>query len=185
LGIDSANVFGFSMGGMIALHLVLRHPERVKRLILGCTSGGGRLAIPPDAPVIESLVNPVSSGDRYDDFINGMWVSISDSFCESNPDTVEQLAQLAANNPQTPEGYTSQMQAILNHDMADRLGEIRVPVMVLHGDSDRLMPPENGRLLAANISGARLILYPGAGHMFFIEQSARVNRDIRDFFAER
>lgn len=181
LNISSAHVFGFSMGGMIALNLALNHPERVKKLVLGCTSAGGRLAVPPDTTVLDSLMTPVSSGDRYQDFLNGMWVSLSDIFCDEEPEAVRRLAEQAALNPQTAAGYAAQLQAIMSHDVADRLEEIHQPVLVLHGDADRLMPPENGRLLADNIPDAKLILYPGAGHMFFVEQSVSVNRDIRDF----
>lgn len=184
LRIQTTNVFGFSMGGMIALNLALDYPDRVRRLVVGCTSAGGRLAVPPQPEIIDSLTNPVSSGDRYQDFLSGMWVSLSESFCNDEPETVRLLADQAAKNPQTAAGYAAQLQAIMTHDVADRLSELRMPVLVMHGLGDRLMPAENSRLLAESIPGARLILYPQAGHMFFVEQSARVNQDIRTFLLE-
>lgn len=181
LNIPAAHVFGFSMGGMIALNLALNHPERIRRLVLGCTSAGGRFTISPEPTVLDTLTNPTSCGDRYQDFLNGMWVSLSDPFCDEQPETVRRLAEQAASNPQTAEGYAAQLQAILTHDVADRLDQITRPVLVLHGDADRLVPPENSRLLVEHLPYARLILYPGAGHMFFVEQAESVNRDIRDF----
>ena len=92
-----------------------------------------------------------------------------------------ELADIAAANPQTPAGYAGQLQAVMSHDVADRLGEIDAPTLVMHGADDRLIPPGNGRRLAEHIPGARFILYPDAGHLFFIERAAEVNRDIRAF----
>lgn len=183
LQIDSTHVFGFSMGGMIALNLAIRYPERVRRLVLGCTTAGGRLAVHPEQRVIQWLANPERSGDPRHDYFAGVWISISDGFAAENPDVLERLADIAAANPQTPIGYAGQFQAVISHDVAGRLGEIRAPTLVLHGEKDLLIPTENGRLLAQNIPGANLIVYPNAGHLFFIERAADVNRDIRHFLA--
>nr|HMT21756.1 alpha/beta fold hydrolase [Promineifilum sp.] len=164
LDIDSAHVFGFSMGGMIAQHFALRYPQRVRRLVLGCTIAGGALTVQPEEQVVTALMNPLSTGDRRQDFYAGMWISLSDACITGQLDIVERLADLAAENPQTPIGYAGQMQAVLSHDVSDSLDEIHAPTLVLHGEADRLIPPENGRLLAAAIPGARFIPYPAAGH---------------------
>lgn len=185
LDIDSAHVFGFSMGGMIAQHFALRYPQRVRRLVLGCTTAGGALTVQPEEQVVTALMNPLSTGDRRQDFYAGMWISLSDACITGQLDIVERLADLAAENPQTPIGYAGQMQAVLSHDVSDRLDEIHAPTLVLHGETDRLIPPENGRLLAAAIPGARFIPYPAAGHLFFIERADEANRDIRRFLLER
>jgi pimeloyl-ACP methyl ester carboxylesterase len=184
LQIDSTAVFGFSMGGMIALNLALRQPRRVSRLILGCTTAGGRLFVRPEEAVVQSLASPVSSGDKRQDCLNGLRISASERFAIEHPEEIERLVDLAVANPQTPLGYTGQFAAVLAHDVADRLAEISVPTLVLHGGADSLIPLENGRLLADNIPGARFILYPGAGHLFFIERAAAVNDDIRRFLCQ-
>lgn len=181
LNITSAHVFGFSMGGMVALHLALDYPQRVRRLVLGCTTAGGRLSVLPEARVMSALMDTEGSGDDRQDFYDQIWISLGDRCIAEQPEVVESLAELAAGNPQTPLGYAGQLQALMAHDVADRLGQLHAPALVLHGEADRLIPVANGRLLAESIPGARLILYPDAGHLFFIERAEEVNRDIRNF----
>lgn len=181
LDIPIADVFGFSLGGMTALHLTLNYPTTVGRLILGCTSAGGNLSVYPDQEVMLSLTKPPDTSDRRQAFLDGMWVSISERCVSEQPDVVDALADIAVANPQTPESYKAQIQAVFTHDVADRLPEIRIPTLVMHGMEDRLIPPANGEKLAAHLPEARLILYPDAGHLFFIEKAVEVNRDIRAF----
>jgi pimeloyl-ACP methyl ester carboxylesterase len=181
LGVASAHIFGFSMGGMAALHLALRYPHVVRRLVLGCTSAGGRLSVLPEAAAMSALISPDGSGNPRQDFYDRLWISVSDRCIAEQEQVIESLAELAATNPQTPLGYAGQLQAVLAHDVADQLDRIHMPTLVLHGADDRLIPVENGRLLAEAIPGARLILYPEAGHLFFIERAEEVNRDIRAF----
>lgn len=179
LEIPAAHVFGFSLGGMIALNLVLNHPERVHRLVLGCTTAGGRMLIQPGEQVVNALTKPTRTGDRRQDFLNGIKNSVSDQCIMQQPELIDALALLAERNPQTPTGYAGQIQAALGHDVVERLGEISSPTLVLHGSDDRVFPVENGRLLAAHIPASRYIEYPEAGHLFFIERAAEINRDIR------
>ncbi len=185
LNIDSADVFGLSMGGMIALNLALKHPERVRRLVLGCTSAGGALWVRSDDRVLAAFTDPTTSDDPRQEYYSRMWMSISDGFIAERPDVIERLADMAVANPQTPEAFISQLQAILSHDVAGRLSDIRQPALVLHGDADQLIPPDNGRHLARGLPNAELILYPGAGHLFFIERADEVNREIRRFLTAK
>lgn len=182
LGVQAANVFGFSLGGMVAQQLALARPDLVGRLVLGCTTAGGALSVSPEDRVTEAMVNPRSTGDRYADYLAGAWVSCSPGFMVEQPDALQALAELSARFPQSPQGYAGQIQAALAHDVAGRIAHLRLPVLVMHGDADRLIPVENGLALARTIPGAKLILYPGAGHLFFVEQAAAANRDLREFF---
>lgn len=182
LDIASAYIFGFSMGGMIALNLALDHPQRVRRLALGCTSAGGSLAVPPKAEVAVAMTNPEPSSDPFNDYFDGAWLSLSQKTLANQSELVAQLAEIAATNPQTPQGYAGQIQAVLSHDVSGRLEEITMPVLVMHGEEDLIIPVENGRLLAENIPNAQWVSYPEAGHLFFIERQADVNRRLLDFF---
>ena len=181
LDIPVADVFGFSLGGMTALHLTLNHASRVRRLILGCTSAGGQLSVYPDEEVLLSLTKPPRSGDRRQEFLDNVWVSVSDRCTSEQPDIIDALAEIAVANTQTAESYQAQIKAVFTHDVSDRLDKIEHPVLIMHGAEDRLIPAANGEKLASHIRGAKLILYPEAGHLFFIEKADEVNRDIRTF----
>jgi pimeloyl-ACP methyl ester carboxylesterase len=64
------------------------------------------------------------------------------------------------------------------------LHEIAVPTLVVHGDGDGVIPAENARRLADAIPGARLKMYEGAKHIFFVERAAEFNEDIIAFLSE-
>jgi pimeloyl-ACP methyl ester carboxylesterase len=76
-----------------------------------------------------------------------------------------------------------QAQAVQAHDALDRLGEIAVPTLVIHGTADEMLPVSNAQLIASRIPGARLETLEGVGHMFWWEQperSAAAIRALRD-----
>ena len=185
LGLSQVNVFGFSLGGMIALNLAVRRPDLVGRLALGCTTAGGDLWYSPEDRVMANLVSPPTTGDRVQDYLNGVWMSCSNAFVEEHPETIQALMELGSRYPQTADGYAGQMQAVLAHDVVRDLAGLKMPVLVMHGDADLMIPLENGLALARAVPDAELILYPGAGHLFFIEEAAAVNEDLRAFFTER
>jgi pimeloyl-ACP methyl ester carboxylesterase len=82
------------------------------------------------------------------------------------------------------ESYQRQLGACMDHfsqGVAERLGQITAPTLVIHGDYDPLIPYKNGKYLAAHIQGARLSTYPGVGHLPPIEASERFNREVIEF----
>ena len=165
-GVQSAHVFGISMGGLIAQEFALRYPERVKSLILGCTHHGGREAVVAEREVFDVLMArgnmPPEEGTR---------AMVPYIYDEATPrERVEQDIEIRLRTYPTTAGYFGQIQAILAFDARDRLPQITARTLVLHGESDRLVPPENGRLLAGLIPGAKLIMLKGASHIFPTDQ---------------
>jgi 3-oxoadipate enol-lactonase/4-carboxymuconolactone decarboxylase len=75
------------------------------------------------------------------------------------------------------------MRALGRFNVRERLGEIRKPVLVITGSEDRMMPPENSRLLADGIPGAELHIVEDAGHLFFQEKPQEVNGVLTAFFS--
>jgi pimeloyl-ACP methyl ester carboxylesterase len=169
LGWESAHVLGISMGGMVAQELVLRHPERIRTLTLGCTySGGPGSALAPET-TLQRLSAGMLSGDKELAIRTGFEVNVSAAFAEQ-ADSYEPFRAMAAALPAPVPVIMLQMQAIAQHDTSGRLPSVQAPTLVIHGDEDQMLPVDNGRLIASLIPGARLELLPGVGHMFWWEQ---------------
>jgi pimeloyl-ACP methyl ester carboxylesterase len=182
LKIDSAHIFGVSMGGLIAQMIALDYPDRVRKLILGCTTHGGRHAVQPEKETMELLASasdPMISPERA--VRMRAPILFSERFIKEEPERLEEFLQLSIKYWPTPEGAQRQIGALSVFNVKKRLGEIKCPVLVITGKEDRMMPPVNSKLLAEAIPGARLYMVEGAGHSFFLEKPEEVNRIIMDF----
>jgi len=180
-GVPSAHVMGISMGGMIAQELALRHPSRVRKLILGCTSCGGREAVRADAEVAAALKARATMPREQ-----AMWMMAPFIYDASTPRArIEEdfRSRLSANG--SNEGYAAQYQGILAWSGTHaRLAGLKTPTLVIHGDSDRLVPPGNGRVIARAIPGAKLLMLPNASHIFLTDQHAASSAAILSFLQE-
>jgi 3-oxoadipate enol-lactonase len=173
VGWEDALVLGVSFGGMVAQELVLRHPARVRRLVLACTSGGGGGgASYPLHDLVD--VDPAEGLALRLQILDTRWDA---AWREANPETVRmiaegfQLFQAGGQVSDGPNGLRLQLEARRHHDTADRLGQIQCPTLVCSGRYDGIAPPANGEFLAQKIPGARLQLFDG-GHIFFLQDPA-------------
>jgi pimeloyl-ACP methyl ester carboxylesterase len=182
LEVESAHVVAISMGGMVAQELVLAHPERVRTLTLGCSFPGGPEAKMTDQEVVGMIAEAVLSGDGERAVRVGYEVMIAPEFAADEAN-YEVYSKVAGQYPAPIPTLMGQLSAILGHDTSERLAEISVPTLVIHGTADRLLESVNGELLARLIPGARLELLEGAGHMFFWEQPQRSAQLVRDHVA--
>jgi pimeloyl-ACP methyl ester carboxylesterase len=168
LGIRQAYVFGVSMGGMIAQELVLRHPQMVRRLVLGCTSCGGPQASLASLEVLAKLIHP--SDMSLEEAVRRQWrVMFSPKFLETQQDFLEMLTQRALLYPAPPHTSLRHFMALQRFNTYGRLGMITVPTLVITGADDIIVPPANSLLLATRIHGAGLEILPNIGHGFFWE----------------
>jgi pimeloyl-ACP methyl ester carboxylesterase len=160
LGLARAVVIGHSMGGAIALSLALDSPDRVAGI--GLVSTGARLRVTP--AILQATADPAT-------FSAAVEVMADWSFgAEASP----------ALRTEFGEGLRGLPAAVVHgdfcacdaFDVRERLGEIRLPTVVVCGDADRSTPPRYSEFLKANIVGARLTIIPGAGHMLALEAPA-------------
>ncbi len=162
-------VLGWSMGGMIAQALAVLHPAQVSRLILAATQPGTGKALPipaaaaaavasPNPAVVLSVLFPPGQAAAARTYAIG--ILRYPGFYQASPTVVAAQGQAVR-------------QWMAGQDRAGReLGDIRIPVLVADGTLDALDPVANDRALAEAVPGAKLILYPGAGHAFLFQDSA-------------
>lgn len=161
LGLESAHVYGVSMGGMIAQELAIRFPERVRGLILGCTTPGGPLAAQPALGEIATLLRQATNALRAP---GRPWLGamlFSSQFRRQHPDQVRELLGYFARNRTYGRGLLAQFWASVYHDTVSRLHRIQAPTLVVQGAQDALSPIANARLLAGCIPDAELVVVPG------------------------
>ena len=172
LGWENAKVIGISFGGMVAQELAIRHPARVSRLVLCCTSPGGEGGA--SYPLHEAAAMPPVERARF-------MMPISDTrndaaWQAANPDAVKAMIDYATNDPYTDEpnhaeGIIAQLMARKDHNTWDRLGEITCPTLICGGKYDGIALPETQEKMRSRIPNAELTLFEG-GHLFIIQDRA-------------
>jgi pimeloyl-ACP methyl ester carboxylesterase len=178
-GAGGAFVFGISMGGMIAQHLALRHPELVSRLALGATYAGWARSRKPGWGTMRDLFVSLVARSKVKPEVLGRYL-VSADWQRKNPRAALEWIQRAERT--TLRYAVAQMAAIARHAADRQVARIGVPTLVLTGDEDRLVPHQNSQRLAALIPGANLVVLPGAGHAFPLEREDDVVRELTQFF---
>jgi len=179
-GEDTAIVFGASMGGMVAQHVGLDHADRVAKLVLACTSPGTSHAVPAERAATRALLGK-GARTPEDAYRLASTVLYTPRFQESHPDFVEREIAERGRHPVRARAFSAQYEAVRHHDTWDRLPELRMPVLLIHGSEDAVMPPGNSEVLASRIPDARLVILDGLGHLFWHEDPERSAKAILDF----
>jgi 3-oxoadipate enol-lactonase len=179
-GVEIAHIFGVSMGGMIAQEFALQYPKRVRSLILACTSPGGLHAVAAKADVLMALMARATMTPEQ-----AREVFIPILYDSSTPrEHIDEDMRILSNWIPTPAAYMAQIQGILTWEAYSRLPQIAAPTLVIHGDSDRLVPPKNGELIASRIPGAKLVVIPHASHIFGTDQPRTAHQAIGEFLSQ-
>jgi pimeloyl-ACP methyl ester carboxylesterase len=171
-------VLGWSMGGMIAQALAVLHPRQVRRLILAATQAGtGRsLPIPPGPAAIVAGPNPAAA-------LSVIFPRNQTRAAQTYVTSILEYKPFYTVSTATKSRQTAAIARwMAGKDRAGRkLASLRVPTLVADGTLDELDPTFNDRLLAKTIPGARLTLYPDAGHAFLFQDAPGFEAKIERF----
>ena len=178
--IERAHVYGVSMGGGIAIKLAHETPTRVRSLVLGCTAiqSLDYQAPKPSRPLLGSLRYRLPVRLLRPVLRRRLYGSVAPA------EAIERdLAVLSAMRF-SPKGVYAQGLAIASYDMTpDKVAQLRMPTLVLHGTADMTVPCHKGVELAETLPDARLITYEGAGHNFIVACTEQANADVLAFLA--
>ena len=189
LHIRRADVLGWSLGGFTAQELAIRHPKRVRRLVLASSMAGGRhakLATPEVLKIDERTTLGLAGPDEFLPILfppdkqdaGNAWIgrlfNQPGSCCEPFTQEAGQRQVEAQRRWYAPKGGDEQ-----------RLHRIRAPTLIGAGKLDRDVPVANARLLHRRIKGSKLRIYADAGHAFLIQHAAQFAAAVRSFLSHR
>lgn len=179
-GVESAHVVGASMGGMIAQQYALDY-DRAASLALFCTSLGGDEAVPTPPETQARMFDVPDDLDEREAIRYKMSPAMTEEFAASNDDLLSRIVDWRLDSDADEDARTAQATAVATFDVSDRLADLTLSTLVLHGSDDRVLPIENGERLAARLPNTTFERVDGGSHLFFVEQADAVTARLREF----
>jgi pimeloyl-ACP methyl ester carboxylesterase len=170
-GVRRGHVVGRGLGGMVALELARISTRPRSLALLGTAARGAGLQLDP-------LFGPPSNPDAL---ASSFGAAVSREFLDAHPEVVAQVVEWRAAEDATSTAWEAQAAAVEAFDVSDRLHEIDVPALVVHGTADAVWPAERGRRLGERLPRGRFVGFD-AGHLVGIERSRELNDRLVGFF---
>jgi pimeloyl-ACP methyl ester carboxylesterase len=179
-GIAQTNLWGVSLGGLIAQEFALAYPERVARLVLCSTMPGGPRSHPMPAPGLEAFARfPTLEREA------GLRLMVENSLgvrgVREVPGLADEIYAYRLERAPSLAAWQAQAHAGATFDGFDRIGGITAPTLILHGGADNVVDTRNAELLAELIPNARVEIVPERGHLLMWEDSERVAQLVAEF----
>lgn len=190
LSFDHYFLMGISMGGMISQACAAKD-NKVTKLILISTSAGGKERVLPNGKVGSREIPENYGGWPLEEeaLFKKMKPYFGQKFLEKSPLLVKTMVKnmLRYYHEKSEEGGSaSQMQytAVRDFDGTLLLPKIKVPTLIVSGDEDAVIPPQNSEYLAKHLAQGRISLYPQAGHLLLIEEPEKLVQEISQFLQQ-
>jgi pimeloyl-ACP methyl ester carboxylesterase len=178
LDIKSAHVIGKSMGGMIGQWLAILYPEKVQKLVLGCTSASrdevGNEILRMGREIAAELGTKAV-------WLMALYLGYTREYIEENLGTIKKVMSSVPEDPEALKGYIGQSFACEGHNTRELLNQISAPTLVMLGERDLIASPKRSKELAERISSAELKVFNGVGHGFWRERQEEVDKLVLDF----
>ncbi len=179
VGIEKFFLLGSSMGGMIAQEYALRHEDRLNGLILADTNIGSG-SVMPGENVLKILSTP-SNPDSIDDLRHRMSPAFSENYTRDCREEFDKFLKIRYDERRVEIKYLQQLGAIVGFSSGDRIGRLSSPVLIITGDKDIIVPPENSKILGARIKNSIQVVINNTGHLSMIERPDTFNKTVLDF----
>jgi pimeloyl-ACP methyl ester carboxylesterase len=154
----------------------------VRALVLGATTRGGPRAVPSDPEVLTFFARAGAMGTE-----EAAWAAVPYSYGEAtrrrHGERIAEDIERRVRHPPDTLGYLHQVAASATHSTHGRLAQITAPTLVVQGGEDRIMAPANAEILAEEIPGAELRMWPRAGHMYVTDEPD-ADREVAGFLAQ-
>ena len=179
LGHERVDVVGYSLGGVMAQQLARSAPERVRRMALVGTSCGWG-SVPPELAQLALISTPLRYFSRSFYRRTNHLLDGGDRF--RDPELAYAQAEARNSHPPSVIGYAQQFLQGSTWSSLHWARTLDMPVLVLAGERDRLVPPVNGMLLARHLPNSRLHVLPGEGHLMLFDPESAALPLLEDFF---
>jgi pimeloyl-ACP methyl ester carboxylesterase len=181
LGIQSAHVVGKSMGGMIGQWFAVKYPDKVKRLVLGCTSASRDDVGNEILRIGREIATKVGMKTVW---LTALFLGYTREYVERNLSSIKEALATVSEDPEALTGYIRQNLACEGHNTRDLVEKIKAPTLIMLGERDLIASPKRSRELAELIPSAKLKIFEGVGHGFWRERQEEVDRLVLDFLLE-
>jgi len=197
LKIQSADIFGYSQGSLVAQQLTVTHPEKVNRLVLVAASCGGNESVPPTPQLLNMVIDIVNRIANHTPITPQevkalMYQGLGSGWIKLHPNYLETIAIPEAKDlfPSiTPNNNLQQLNVYRNwvatnwSGICDELTKISIPTLIITGTDDNNVPTPNSLIIAGKIHGAWLIQIKDAGHQLMSQYPDEINRVLQTFLS--
>jgi 3-oxoadipate enol-lactonase len=179
LDVKQTHFAGLSMGGMIGLGMLIKHPRRMKSAVI---ADSRHTTTPEFTKAWLDRIAAVRTGGMEAVVASTVSRWSSAGLAERNPSAIARMETMVRRT--SANGYCGCAAALARLNYGSRLGEINAPTLVICGDEDHGAPPDNSRQMSSMIAGSRFLEIKQAGHISNIEQPGIFNETVRGFFNE-
>ena len=177
LEIEKAHIIGKSMGGMVAQWIGIKYPERVDKIVMGCSSATrdkvGNLIL----QLGRDITTKVGAKTGW---MLALFLGYSREYIESNFDSIMKVMENVPDNPEGITGYLNQSKGCENHEVLELLHKIKAKTLVMYGENDLITAPSRSKKLAEFIPNSIEKSFD-AGHGFWREHQKEVDEIVLDF----
>ncbi len=178
LGIGSAHVVGKSMGGMIGQWLAIKHPEKVQKLVLGCSSAS-RDEVGNE--ILRMGREIATKQGTKAVWLMALYLGYTREYIEKNLGTIKEAMSLVPEDPEALKGYIGQSFACEGHNTREQLNQISASTLIMLGEGDLIASPKRSKELSDRIPDSELKVFTGVGHGFWRERQEEVDKLVLDF----